>query len=413
MTLDIDQQLERIARGTSEIVPLAELRSKLQRSIRDGKPLQIKLGLDPTAPNIHLGHAIVLRKLRLFQDLGHQVTVIIGDFTAMIGDPTGRSEARKQLTPEEVAINAKTYADQYCKILDADRTRVAFNSEWLGKLRLNDIVNLLAKTTVARILERDDFDNRFKSGVPIHTHELLYPICQAYDSVELRSDVELGGTEQRFNIMMGRDLQRESGIEPQVALFMPLLVGLDGVDKMSKSKGNDIGIDEKPSDMFGKIMSITDEMMATYYELCTEVPLDEVAVLVDAERTHPKQAKKRLAREIIAAYHSAAAAQEADDEFERVHGGSRGSHVETPADTPDVVIPADLVAGDGSVRVLAVVTAVGFAKTNSEAKRLIQEGGVSIDGRRVTEIGETIAVSPGTVLKVGKNRFARLFPPQR
>jgi len=411
MTLDIDQQLERIARGTSEIVPLAELKTKLQRSIRDGKPLQIKLGLDPTAPNIHLGHAIVLRKLRLFQDLGHQVTVIIGDFTAMIGDPTGRSEARKQLTPEEVAVNAKTYADQYCKILDADRTRVVFNSDWLGKLNLNDIVNLLAKTTVARILERDDFENRFKGGIPIHTHELLYPICQAYDSVVLKSDVELGGTEQRFNIMMGRDLQRESGIEPQVALFMPLLVGLDGVDKMSKSKGNDIGIDEKPSDMFGKVLSISDEMMPTFYELCTEVPLEEVAILTDGEKTHPMQAKRRLAREIVTIYHGAEAAQEAEDEFNRVHT-SRSGHLEVPADTPDFVIAADLVTEDGSVRVLSIVSAVGFAKTNSEAKRLIQEGGVSIDGNKAGGVGDTIVVTPGMILKVGKNRFARLFPPQ-
>lgn len=412
MTLDIDQQLERIARGTTEIVPLAELKAKLVRSVRENKPLQIKLGLDPTAPDIHLGNAVVLRKLRQFQDLGHEVTVIIGDFTAMIGDPTGRSDTRKQLTPEEVAANAKTYADQYHKILDPAKTRVVFNSDWLGKLGLHEIVSLLAKTTVARILERDDFENRFKGGVPIHTHELLYPICQAYDSVVLKSDVELGGTEQRFNIMMGRDLHREFGIEPQIALFMPLLVGLDGVDKMSKSKGNAVGIDEPPSDMFGKLMSITDEMMQTYYELCTDVPLEEVKILTDNTKTHPKEAKKRLAREVITIYHGAAAAQAADDEFERVHAKHGGNGVEVPADTPEIVVGQDLLGDEGTVRVTSLVHLAEFAESMSVAKRLVKEGGVSIDGRKINDINEAVAIAPGTILKVGKNRFARLFPPR-
>jgi tyrosyl-tRNA synthetase len=406
MTLDIDQQLERIARGTTEIVPMAELRAKLARSIKEGKPLQVKLGLDPTAPDIHLGNAVVLRKLRQFQDLGHQVTVIIGDFTAMIGDPTGRSDTRKQLTPETVAANAVTYAEQYHKILDPEKTRVVFNSEWLGKLGLHDIVTLLAKTTVARILERDDFETRYKTGVPIHTHELLYPICQAYDSVVLKSDVELGGTEQRFNIMMGRDLQRESGIEPQVALFMPLLVGLDGVDKMSKSKGNAVGIDEPPIEMFGKIMSISDEMMRQFYELCTEVPLDEVAVLLDPETMHPRDAKKRLAREIITLYHGADAAQAADEEFEHRHKDGQ-----VPDDTPDFVLTSGAVAEDGTIRITALVVAAGMAPTMAEAKRNVQQGGVSIDGKKIDDINAAVAVTPGMVLKVGKRKFVRIYPP--
>ncbi|BDI32191.1 tyrosine--tRNA ligase [Capsulimonas corticalis] len=403
MTLDIDQQIERISRGATEVLPLAELKAKLKRSIAESRPLQVKLGLDPTAPDIHIGNAVVLRKLRQFQDLGHEVTVIIGDFTATIGDPTGKSETRKQLTQEEVAANAKTYADQYHKILDPAKTRVVFNSEWLGKLGLYDIVTLLAKTTVARILERDDFDKRFRSGLPIHTHEMLYPICQGYDSVYLKSDIEIGGTEQRFNIMMGRDLQREHGIEPQIALFMPLLVGLDGVDKMSKSKGNAIGIDEPPLEMFGKIMSITDEMMPTYYELCTDVPMDEVKVLTDAEATHPNLAKRRLGREIIALYHGAEAAQIAEDEWVRIHVRDG-----VPDDAPEVILSADKLDENGAIRIAALVTLSGLVPSSGEAKRVVQQGGVSVSGTKYSDPGELVAVQTGQVLKVGKNRFARL-----
>ena len=412
MTLPVDQQIEQIARGTTEIVPLPELQAKLARAAKEGRPLQIKLGLDPTAPDIHIGNAVVLRKLRQFQDLGHEVSVIIGDFTAMIGDPTGKSETRRQLSPEQVAANAKTYADQYHKILDPAKTRVVFNSEWLGPLGLYQIVALLAKTTVARLLERDDFANRFGSGLPIHAHELLYPICQGYDSVYLRSDVEIGGTEQRFNIMMGRDLQREHGIEPQVALFMPLLVGLDGVDKMSKSKGNAIGIDEPPGDMFGKIMSISDEMMPSYFELCTDVPLDQIRVLTDGAQTHPRAAKKRLAREIVGLYHGADAAQAADDEFEAIHGKNK-SRDAVPEDAPDVPVPAELVDAAGHVRVAALLTAAfpDLAATGGQAKRLIQQGGVSIDGEKIHDPAQTILVQTNQIVKVGKHRFARLLPP--
>lgn len=398
-----EEQFEALSRGTVEIVPRDAFLAKLKKAEQSGKPLQIKLGLDPTAPDIHLGNAVVLRKLRQFQDLGHQVTVIIGDFTAMIGDPTGRSETRKQLTPEEAAANAKTYADQYHKILDPAKTTVVFNSAWLGKLNLYDIVTLMAKTTVARILERDDFTQRFTNGLPIHTHELLYPICQAYDSVVLQSDVELGGTEQKFNIMMGRDLQRESGnTDPQVGLFMPLLVGLDGVDKMSKSKGNAVGIDEPPLAMFEKLMSISDPMMEQYYELCTDVPLAEVKTLCDPAKTHPKEAKKRLAREVITLYHGAPAADEADAEWEKRH-----AERQIPENIPCFTVPAELIS-DGRVRLSPLVTAAGFAASGGEAKRLIQGGGVAVNGAKITDPNATLAIETGDVLSSGRRKFARL-----
>lgn len=398
-----EEQFEALSRGTVEIVPKDAFLAKLKKAGETGKPLEIKLGLDPTAPDIHLGNAVVLRKLRQFQDLGHHVTVIIGDFTAMIGDPTGRSETRKQLSPEEAAANAKTYADQYHKILDPAKTTVVFNSAWLGRLNLYDIVNLMAKTTVARILERDDFTQRFTGGLPIHTHELLYPICQAYDSVVLKTDVELGGTEQKFNIMMGRDLQRESGIaEPQVGLFMPLLVGLDGVDKMSKSKGNAVGIDEPPLAMFEKLMSISDPMMAQYYELCTDIPMSEVKTLSDPAKTHPKEAKKRLAREIITLYHGADAAREADLEWEKRH-----SERQIPQDIPAFAVPRELVV-DGLVKLSALVAAAGFAPSGSEAKRLVQGGGVAVNGAKVTDPNAQLAIHTGDVLSSGRRKFARL-----
>jgi tyrosyl-tRNA synthetase len=401
--MTIDEQMEVLARGAVEIVPRDALAAKLEKSQKTGKPLQIKLGLDPTTPNIHIGHAVVLRKLRKIQDLGHEVTIVIGDFTGMIGDPTGRSDTRKQLTAEEVKINARTYADQYNKILDPAKTRVAFNSEWLGKLNLYDLIALMSKTTVARLLERDDFTNRFTNGIPIHAHELLYPLCQAYDSVALKSDVELGGTDQRFNIMMGRDLQREQGTtDPQVALFMPILVGLDGVEKMSKSKNNSVGIDEPPLLMFEKLMSIGDEVMHQYYELCTDVDLDEVKLLCDSHITHPKTAKKRLAREIISIYHNKEQADQADAEWERIH-----AQREIPEDIPEFTLPAELIA-DGKVKLVQALLAARLAQSAAEAKRLIQQGGVGADGQRVTDTGASIEARAGLILSCGRRKFARL-----
>jgi tyrosyl-tRNA synthetase len=402
--MTLDDQLELLTRGAVEVVPREGFAAKLAESQRTGKPLQIKLGLDPTAPEIHIGHAVVLRKLRHFQDLGHQVTIIIGDYTTLIGDPTGRSETRPQLTQEQIAVNAKTYADQYHKILDPSKTYVRFNGEWLEKLLLYDVIRLMAKTTVARLLERDDFNNRFSSGIAIHAHEMLYPICQAYDSVVLESDVEMGGTDQRFNIMMGRDLQREYGFEhPQVGLFMPLLVGLDGSEKMSKSKGNAVGIDEPPLTMFEKLMSISDQSMPQYFELCTDLPMAEVSRLCDARATNPMDAKKRLATEIISLYHGAESAADAGAAWSRIH-----SQREIPDDVADFQIPGDLL-DNGNVRLAALLVAADFAGTNGEAKRLIGQGGVQIDGAKVAaDPAISVRIVDGMVLSVGRRKFARL-----
>ena len=395
-----------IARGTFDIVPKDELKAKLLKSAKDGKPLQIKLGLDPTAPDIHLGFAVVLRKLRQFQDLGHEVIIIIGDYTALIGDPSGRSTTRPMLSSEEIAANGQTYVTQLAKVLDAEKTVVRFNSEWLGKLSFADLVGLASKMTVAQVLQREDFANRFSQGHPISLHELLYPLAQAYDSVAIQADIEMGGQDQTFNNLAGRALQKELGQEPQVVLLMPLLVGLDGVKKMSKSLGNYVGISEAPAEMFGKLMSISDALMPTYYELCTDVPMDEVRALTDANATHPREAKKRLAREIITLYHSADDAQAADDEFERVH-----REHQVPDDMPEVAVPAEICDADGHARVTALLVAAGLAPSSGEAKRLVQQGGVSVDGAKISDPAGTLRVQTGQVVKVGKNRFARLLAP--
>ncbi len=403
--LPIEQQVELIKRGTLEIIPEDELRAKLKKSQETGKPLKLKLGLDPTAPDIHIGHGVVLRKLRQFQDLGHEVTVIIGDFTAMIGDPSGRSATRPVLTQEEIAANAKTYADQYCLILDPARTSVRFNSEWLGPLSFADIIRISSKVTVARILERDDFESRLAEGRPIGLHETLYPIAQAYDSVALESDVELGGLDQKFNILMGRDLQREFGQEPQIAIFMPILPGLDGVQKMSKSLGNYVGVTEAPNEMFGKLMSIPDNIMIDYFTLATDVPLDEIREIEEglkAGKLHPMDVKKRLAREIVTIYHSAEAAREAQAEFERVF-----SEREIPTDIPEIKV-AEADIKDGKVWIVKLITTAGFAPTNSEARRLVQAGAVTIDGEKVSDPTAEIELRDGAILKVGKLKFGKI-----
>lgn len=398
--------MARLERGTTEIVPKNELKAKLAQSAKDGRPLQIKLGLDPTAPDIHLGFAVVLRKLRQFQDLGHVVVIIIGDYTALIGDPSGRSVTRPMLSSEEIAANGKTYVEQLAKVLDRDKTVIRFNSEWLGKLSFADLVGLASKMTVAQVMQREDFKSRFETGQPISLHELLYPLAQAYDSVAIHADVEMGGQDQTFNILAGRALQKELGQEAQVALFMPLLVGLDGVKKMSKSLGNYVGISEAPSEMFGKLMSISDALMPTYYEMCTDVPLDEVRTLTDSALTHPREAKKRLAREIIALYHGPEAGQAADDEFERVH-----KEHQIPDEMPEIVVPADICDSEGRARVAALLVASGLAASSGEAKRLVSQGGVSLDGEKVADPALLVTVSTGQVLKVGRNRFARLMAP--
>ncbi len=403
--LTVDEQMEILRRGTLEIVPEDELREKLVKSQKTGVPLRLKLGLDPTAPDIHIGHAVVLRKLRQFQDIGHEVVILIGDFTARIGDPSGRSVTRPLLSSEEIEANARTYADQYCRILDADKTKVLFNSEWLGKLDFADVIRVSAKVTVARVLERDDFANRLSDGRPIGLHEILYPVCQAYDSVALKSDVELGGMDQKFNILMGRDLQRESGQEPQVAMFMPILVGLDGVQKMSKSLGNYVGITEAPNEMFGKLMSIPDDLMPQYFELCTDVPMNEIEDIVyglSNGKLHPMNIKKRLAREIVAIYHSEESAMEAQLEFEKVFSSG-----ELPTDIPVCNIPTDIMK-DGKIWAPKLLTFTGTASSNSDARRLIEQGAVSIDGERISDAGSDITIADGQVLRVGKLKFVKL-----
>ncbi|MCL5102947.1 MAG: tyrosine--tRNA ligase [Armatimonadetes bacterium] len=403
--MTVDEQFAAIKRGTLEILPEEALKAKLKKAAETGKPMKIKLGLDPTAPYIHLGHAVVLRKMRQFQDFGHEVYIIIGDFTASIGDPSGKTVTRPHLTEEEIRENAKTYYDQYCLILDPDKTKVVFNSEWLGKLTFADVIKIASKITVARILERDDFETRLSEGRPISMHELLYPVCQAYDSVILESDVEVGGSDQKFNILMGRDLQTQYGQDEQVGLFMPILTGLDGVQKMSKSLDNYVGITEEPKDMFGKLMSITDEMMPTYFELCTDVPLEEIERIkagLASGKAHPMDVKKRLGREIVAIYHSREAAAEAQAEFERVF-----SQREVPVDMPEVHLAAeDLEVG--RIRAVRLLAKAEMASTNSEARRLIQQGGVTIDGEKITDPSAAIEVKDGKILRVGKLKFARI-----
>jgi tyrosyl-tRNA synthetase len=398
--MTVQEQLALLRRGTSEILSEEELAAKLERSQQTGQPLRVKLGIDPTAPDIHLGFAVVLRKLRQFQDLGHEAIIIIGDFTATIGDPSGKTVTRPQLSPEEVRENARTYEEQYRKILDPERTRVVFNSQWLGPMTFADVVQLTSRGTVARIMERDDFAKRYAEHRPISVHEFLYVFCQAYDSVHLRADVEMGGTDQKFNILMGRDLQREYGQEPQVALFAPILVGLDGVQKMSKSLGNYVGISEPPDQMFGKLMSIPDAAMRDYFVLATDVPLDRVDELLAG---HPMMAKKSLAREIVRIYHGEAASEAAQAEFERVFSGG-----ELPEEMPEVRIPRTELKEDGRLWIGKLITLAGLATGTREAKRLVEQGGVTLNGTKITDPNADVPVEPGAVLRVGRRKFARL-----
>lgn len=402
--ISIEEQFKLIKRGTADIVPEEELKAKLAKSKKEGRPLRVKLGIDPTAPDIHLGFAVVLRKMRQFQDMGHEVILIVGDFTASIGDPSGKSETRPMLSAEQIRSNADTFTSQFWNILDRAKTTLTFNGDWLGKMSFGDVVRETSRVTVARILERDDFQNRLKDERAIGLHELLYPIAQALDSVEVRSDIEMGGTDQRFNILMGRDLQEAHGQEAQVGLFMPLLPGLDGVQKMSKSLGNYIGITEPPKDMFGKAMSIPDDVMPLYYELATDLPADEVDRIkqgITDGTLHPMEAKKRLAFEITRLYHSAEDAEREKDEFERVF-----SQRELPSDIPEIAIPkAELQ--DGKIYAPKLLTIAGMVKSNSEARRLIEQGAVTLDGERVTEMGN-ISIHDGQILRAGKLRYGKI-----
>ncbi len=405
---DVEEQLAILRRGAAEIVSEEELRQKLLRAAETGRPLRVKLGLDPSAPDIHLGHTVVLRKLRQFQDLGHRVVCLIGDFTGRIGDPSGRSETRRQLSEEEVRANAETYARQVFKILDPERTVIDFNSRWLAPMSFAEVVRLASCTTVARMLERDDFAARYREHRQIHVHEFFYPLMQGYDSVALEADVELGGTDQKFNLMMARDVQRAYGQEPEVALLLPILEGTDGVQKMSKSVGNYIGIEEPPGDMYGKTMSIPDRLIVRYLELLTDVPLAEVRALEEGMaggRVNPRDAKMRLARELVTLYHGAEAARRAEEEFVR-----RFSLRELPRDMPEVAVP--LPEGDGGrVWLPQLLKLAGLVPSTSEGRRKVEEGAVRVDGERLADPAAQVAVRDGMVLQVGRRRAVRLRVP--
>ncbi len=374
----VDEQLNYIKKGSSEIIREAELRSKLERSRATGQPLRVKAGFDPTAPDLHLGHTVLLRKLKHFQDLGHTVTFLIGDFTGMIGDPTGRSATRPPLSSDEIMRNAKTYMAQVYKILDSHKTEVRFNSEWFDKMKSSDWVRLAAKITVSQMLEREDFHKRFQEEKPIAMHELLYPLAQGYDSVALKTDVELGGTDQKFNLLMGRELQRHFGQESQVVLTMPILEGLDGVQKMSKSLNNAVGIQEPPLEMYGKVMSISDQMMWRYYELLTDVQLAEIEKM--KREAHPMEAKKDLARRIVEDFHSADAAKQAAEDWAR-----QFQKDEAPENVESVSVAfADVSTTDGNINLAKLMARAGLASSVSEATRKIKEKAVKVDGEVVT-----------------------------
>lgn len=391
-------QLHVIKSGIADLVPQESLVTKLST----GRPLTVKLGVDPTAPDLHLGHAVPLRKLRQFQDLGHHVVLIIGDFTALIGDPSGRSATRPPLTPEQVEANATTYIEQAYKILDPERTQMRRNSEWLGRLGFEDILRLTSRFTVARILERDDFAKRYREGVGISLHELLYPMAQAYDSVAIEADVELGGTDQLFNLLAGRELMEKMGIEPQVCLTLPLLEGTDGVQKMSKSYGNYIGLTDAPDDMFGKVMSIPDELMVKYYRLCTALSVDEIDKVEEslvAGLSHPNEVKRRLAREIVELYHGATEARAAESAFDRVF---------KQHDVPEDVAVVELTLPE-NVHVPHLLAELGLVGSNSEGRRMIDQGAVRIDGEQMPASSYDMPreALDGHVVQVGKRRFAR------
>jgi tyrosyl-tRNA synthetase len=396
--LPIDTQLSRIRRGTAQIEVEAELRAKIARSLHDQTPLKVKLGLDPTAPDLHLGHTVVLQKLRDFQELGHQIIIIIGDFTGMIGDPTGRSETRKPLTWEEIRANAETYKAQLGRVIDMGRTEVRFNSEWLGRLTFEQVIRETSHLTVARMLERQDFAARYASGRAISLHEFLYPLAQGYDSVALGADVELGGTDQTFNLLVGRDLQRAHGQEPQVAVTVPILEGLDGVQKMSKSLGNYVGITEPPIDMYGKLMSVSDDMMFRYFELVTRVSEEEIQAL---RQLHPMEAKKKLAHTITAMYHGEANARAGEAHFARVVQGKQA---------PDVVEEQPIPTPKGGVTLVKAVVQSGLVASSSEARRLILQGAVELNGTQMTEPMQLLHASPEPqLLRVGKRRYKSLI----
>jgi len=402
MNYTIDEQISLIERGTVDVVSRDDLVRKLKKSQESGEPLKIKTGFDPTAPDLHLGHTVLIQKMKHFQDLGHDIYFLIGDFTGMIGDPTGKSETRKPLTIEDVKRNAETYKEQIFKILDPAKTKVVFNSSWLGKLTSYDMIRLASQLTVARMLEREDFRVRFDNEKPISIHEFLYPLIQGYDSVALEADVELGGTDQLFNLLMGRDLQRSWNQEPQVVITMPLLEGLDGVNKMSKSLGNYIGITESSTDIYGKIMSISDTLMFRYYELLSDLSAAEIETLAGDMKTgkrHPKDIKKKLAFEMTARFYNEEEAAKAGESFEQVfkHHG-----------LPENITEITLAKEDGEVWLPKLLVEAGLTESTSEARRLIKQQAVSLDNEKVLDTEYTVQPEGAVLIKVGKRRFARV-----
>lgn len=396
--MDLVKQMEIIKRGAVELVSEEEIVAKLKK----GVPLRVKVGFDPTAPDLHLGHTVVMQKLKQFQDLGHQVIFLIGDFTARIGDPSGRDSTRPTLTEEVIKDNAKTYIEQAGKILDMEKAEVRYNSEWLSELGVEGLIRLASHHTVARILERDDFKTRYTSGTPIQIHEFLYPLLQGYDSVALKADIELGGTDQIFNLLVGRQEQKTCGLESQAVLTMPLLLGMDGVQKMSKSYGNYIGIDELPREIFGKVMSVSDELMWDYYELLSDLSLDEIAKLkeeVIEEKIHPKLAKENLAIEIVARFHSAEAAKDARDEFERIF---------TKKGKPDNIPVISIDVHGEKISLVDVIVFLKFCSSKSEARRMIKQGGVRVDDKKILEIDTQLSTKKKVLIQVGKRRYARI-----
>ncbi|NUN09396.1 MAG: tyrosine--tRNA ligase [Ignavibacteriaceae bacterium] len=392
-----------IRRGTSEIIPEEELVVKLERSYKSGEPLIIKLGCDPSRPDLHIGHSVVLRKLAQFQSIGHQAVLIIGDFTGMIGDPTGRSATRPALSLNETREHGKSYFEQASKILDAEKTRIVYNSEWLGTMTFEDVIRLASKYTVARMLERDDFTKRYKNGEPISVHEFLYPLAQAMDSVAIKSDVELGGTDQKFNLLVGRDIQRESGMEPQVILTMPLLVGTDGVEKMSKSYGNYIGISESPREIYGKTLSISDDLIYTYFELVTNIGSGELASIkaeLQDPQTNPRNLKRRLAREIVTLYHSSDDAVMAEEEFDRIF---------IKKELPDDIPLYEWEYSSADINITELIAKVNLAPSKSEARRLVQQGGVTFNNEKISDPSAVIKIEKDNILKVGKRKFLKII----
>ena len=402
MFLPVEEQLKHIRRGVENIVPEEELADKLIQAVKTGQPLVVKLGCDPSRPDLHLGHAVVLRKLRQFQDLGHQAVLIVGDFTGMIGDPSGRSKTRPPLTLEETRINGQSYFDQASKILDPDRTKILYNSEWLDAMRFSEVIKLAGKYTVARMLERDEFEQRYKSGEAIGVHEFLYPLAQAQDSVAIKADIELGGTDQTFNLLVGRTIQQASGMAPQVCITLPILEGLDGTEKMSKSLDNYVGIDEAPEQMYGKLLSIPDRLIYRYFELASDAPTEDLPRLKTFAEENPRDAKHELAFTIVRMYHGAEAAQAARTHFEQIV---------IRKEIPDEVPEFRPTPPDGArIGLLALLTQAGLTKSNGEARRMVQQQAVSIDQEKVTDPRLEIDLSAQApfIVKVGKRRFARI-----